>query len=70
LSHDVAEVLCRVDSGANAHVGNHPKYFSRLKYKKIPVELGTAVLGQFEGVGVITVSIAEVKNLLFLLYPA
>ena len=70
MSHEIIEILARVDSGANANVGNHPKYFSRLKYRKIPVELGTAVVGQFEGIGIITVSIPEVKDSLFLLYPA
>lgn len=52
------------------HVGNHEKYFSRLKYKKIPVELGTAAQGHFEGVGVMVVSLPQVQDSVFLLYPA
>ena len=50
-------------------VGNQPKYFSCLIRKKIGVELGTAAQGYFEGVGIMTVSIPNHPESIFLLYP-
>ena len=51
-------------------VGNHPKFFSRLVYRKVGVELGTAAEGHFDGVGIMTISFPQYKNCLFLLYPS
>ncbi len=70
MSHELIEALARVDSGANMFVGNHPKFFSRLVYRKVGVELGTAAEGHFDGVGIMTISFPQYKNCLFLLYPS